>query len=77
VLTTADAIDFIELVYLHVELQNMQPGTSSLVCSQIAWQMTHVSGLLSIVMSDGDYRCHRTRNIGSYLKWNEGGAVGV
>jgi hypothetical protein len=26
-------------------------------------------------MSDGDYRCHRTRNIGLYLKWNEGEAV--
>jgi hypothetical protein len=45
------------------------------LCSHIAWQMTLMHVL--ILMSDGNYRCHRTRNIESYLKWNEGGTVGV
>ena len=35
------------------------------------------SGFISLLMSDSDYWCHRTRNIGLCLKWNEGGAVGV
>jgi len=39
VLTTADEINIIEVVCLHEELQNMQPGTPSLTCSQNAYKV--------------------------------------
>jgi len=78
VLTTADEINIIDMVCLH-ELHNMQPGTPSLACSQNACSDAYacISGFISLLMSYGDDSCHRMRNIGLCLKWDEGGAVGV
>lgn len=73
-LTTADEIN-IEVVCFLEELQNMQPGTPSLACSQNVCEVMLMPVFLR--MSCGDYNCHRTRNIGLCLKWNEGGAVRV
>jgi len=76
VLTTAEAVNFIGLFTCRTPEHAARHITTFVFPDCVANDM-RVSGFLSLLMSDGDYRCHRTRNLGSCLEWNEGEAVRV
>jgi len=75
-MTIAEALDFIGLFTCRTPKHAIRHVFTFVFPDCMANDM-HVSGFLSLLMSDGDYRCHSTSNIGSYLKWNGGGAVGM